>query len=172
MMVSRVCIPLLVWHSGWFVCSMLSGVLDDLSVTWSRSAVLYSTSSIHGSIAFDPCQVTADSKSANSLRSLPQLFDSSDGWVIKRLVCLCKLRFDSKSGQTNDFEIANLTLLAWRSALKGQCGGQAGKFTGCAAGKGKLTGFLRRDVVDRWLATSKRARQSALIAFSWWQICD
>ena len=53
-------------------------------------------------------------------------------------VCLlsCRLGFDSESGQTNDFKIGILSFPASRSALKGQCGEQAGKFTYCAVGKG------------------------------------
>ena len=43
--------------------------------------------------------------------------------------------FDSESGQTNDFKIGIHSFPAWRSALKGQCGEQAGKFTCCAVGK-------------------------------------
>ena len=38
-----------------------------------------------------------------------------------------------------------------------QCEEQAGKFT-CAVGKGTLAGFPHLDVVNRWLATSKRLR--------------
>ena len=44
--------------------------------------------------------------------------------------------FDSESGQTNNFKIGIHSFPAWRSALKGQCGEQAGKFTCCAVGKG------------------------------------
>ena len=43
---------------------------------------------------------------------------------------------DSKSGQTNDFQIGIHSFPAWRSASEGQCGEQAGKFTCCAVGKG------------------------------------
>ena len=62
---------------------------------------------------------------------------SSDGLVVWS-VCLlsCRLGFDSESGQTNDFKIAIHSFPARRSALKGQCGEQAGKFTCCAVGKG------------------------------------
>ena len=48
----------------------------------------------------------------------------------------CRLEFDSKSGQTNDFKIGIHSFPAWRSTLKGQCEEQAGKFTCCAVGKG------------------------------------
>ena len=48
----------------------------------------------------------------------------------------CKLRFDSESGQTKDFEIGTNSFPAWRSASMGQCGEQAGEFTCCAVGKG------------------------------------
>ena len=48
----------------------------------------------------------------------------------------CRLRFDSDSGQTNDFKIAIQNFPARRSVLKGQCGEQAGKFTCYAVGKG------------------------------------
>ena len=41
-----------------------------------------------------------------------------------------------ESGQTNDFNIGIHSFPAWRSALKGQCEEQAGKFTCCAVGKG------------------------------------
>ena len=53
-------------------------------------------------------------------------------------VCLlsCRLGFDSESGQTNDFKIGIHSFPAWRSAWKGQCGEQAGKFRCCTAGKG------------------------------------
>ena len=44
--------------------------------------------------------------------------------------------FDSESDQTNDFKIGIHSFPAWRSALQGQCGEQAGKFTCCAVGKG------------------------------------
>ena len=52
-------------------------------------------------------------------------------------VCLwsCRLGFDFESGQTNDFETGIHSFPACRSALKGQCGKLAGKFT-CAVGKG------------------------------------
>ena len=63
--------------------------------------------------------------------------NSSDGRVVWS-VCLlsCRLGFDSESGQTNDFKIGIHSFPAWRLALKGQCGEQAGKFTCCAVGKG------------------------------------
>ena len=48
----------------------------------------------------------------------------------------CRLRFDSESGQTNDFKIGIHSFSAWRTALKKQCEEQAGKFTCCAVGKG------------------------------------
>ena len=47
-----------------------------------------------------------------------------------------RLGFDSKSGQTNLFKIGVRSFPAWRSASKGQCEKQAGKFTCCAVGKG------------------------------------
>ena len=50
-------------------------------------------------------------------------------------LCSCRLGFASESGQTNDFEIGIHSFPAWRSALKGQCGEHAGKYT-CAVGKG------------------------------------
>ena len=46
----------------------------------------------------------------------------------------CRLRFDSESGQTKDCKIGIPNFPAGRSALKGQSGEQAGKFT-CAVGK-------------------------------------
>ena len=47
-----------------------------------------------------------------------------------------RLGFDSKSGQTNDFEIGIHSFPAWGSALKGQSGEQlTGKFACCAVGK-------------------------------------
>ena len=46
------------------------------------------------------------------------------------------LGFDSESGQTNGLKIGIHSSPAWRSAFKGQCGEQAGKFTCCAVGKG------------------------------------
>ena len=65
------------------------------------------------------------------------VISSSDGRVVWT-VCLlsCRLEFDSESGQTNDFKIGIHSFPAWRSALKGQCKEQAGKFTCCAVGKG------------------------------------
>ena len=48
----------------------------------------------------------------------------------------CRLGFDSESDQTNDFKIGIHSFPAWRSALKGQCEEQAGKFTCRAVGKG------------------------------------
>ena len=47
-----------------------------------------------------------------------------------------RLEFDSESGKTNDFKIGILSFHARHSALKGQCGKQAGKFIRCAVGKG------------------------------------
>ena len=38
--------------------------------------------------------------------------------------------------KTNNFQVAIHRFPAGRSALKGQCGDQAGKFTCCAVGKG------------------------------------
>ena len=66
-----------------------------------------------------------------------KIFNSSDGRVVWS-VCLlsCRLGFDSESGQTNDFKIGIHSFPVCRSALKGQCGEQAGKFTCCAVGKG------------------------------------
>ena len=46
------------------------------------------------------------------------------------------LGFDSYSGQTYDFKIGIRSFPAWRSAFKGQCGEQAGKFTCFAVWKG------------------------------------
>ena len=53
-------------------------------------------------------------------------------------VCLCghSLRFDFFSGQTNDFQFGIHSFPALRSASKGQCEEQAGKFTCGAVGKG------------------------------------
>ena len=48
---------------------------------------------------------------------------------------LVDLGFDSESGQTNDLKIGIHSFPSLRSALKGQCGEQAGKFT-CVVGKG------------------------------------
>ena len=48
------------------------------------------------------------------------------------------LGFDSESGQTNDFKTGIHSFPARRSAFKGQCGEQAGKFTCCAVRKGTL----------------------------------
>ena len=62
-------------------------------------------------------------------------YNSSDGRVVWS-VCLLSCRLDSESGQTNDFIIGIHSFPALRSALKGQCGEQAGKFTYCAVGKG------------------------------------
>ena len=45
------------------------------------------------------------------------------------------IKFASESGQTNDFIIDICSFSAWGSALQGQCGEQAGKFTRCADGK-------------------------------------
>ena len=50
--------------------------------------------------------------------------------------------------------------LLQRSALKGQCGEQAGKFTSCDVGKGTLRDYRMFGATDRWQATSKRAHQS------------
>ena len=47
-----------------------------------------------------------------------------------------RLGFDSESGQTKDFKIDIHSFLSGRSALKGQCGEQADKFTCCAVEKG------------------------------------
>ena len=48
----------------------------------------------------------------------------------------CGLKFDSESGQTNDFKIGIHSFPARHSASKGQCEEQAGTFTCCAIGKG------------------------------------
>ena len=62
---------------------------------------------------------------------------SLDGRVVWSVCILsCRLGFDSESGQTNDFKIGIHSFPARRSALKGQSGEQAGKFTCCAVGKG------------------------------------
>ena len=68
--------------------------------------------------------------------------NSSDGRVVWS-VCLlsCRLGFDSESGQTNDFNFGIHSFPARRSALKGQCGEQAGKFTCSADGKGTYAQF-------------------------------
>ena len=52
----------------------------------------------------------------------------------------CRFWFDSKSCQTNDFKIDIHSFPVWRSALKGQCEEQAGKFT-CAVGKNTWRDF-------------------------------
>ena len=75
------------------------------------------------------------------------------------------LGFAYKSGQTNNFKIGIHSFPAWRSALKGQCGEQAGKFTCCAVGKA-LSGIPPSWRDRQMLATPKRACYSALIAFS------
>ena len=82
------------------------------------------------------------------------------GWPSGKSVCLgsSRLGFHSSSGQTNDFKIGIHSFLAWRSALKGLCEEQAGKFTCYAVGERHLAGFLHLGVVDKWLATPKRAR--------------
>ena len=49
-------------------------------------------------------------------------------------VCLCRLGFNSKSIQIRDFNISYHSFPAWCSAINGQCGEQAGKFT-CVIGK-------------------------------------
>ena len=63
--------------------------------------------------------------------------NSSAGRVVYS-VCLLdyRLGFDSESGQTNDSKIGIHNFPARRSALQGQCGERAGKFTCCAVGKG------------------------------------
>ena len=48
----------------------------------------------------------------------------------------CRRRFDFESGQTNDLKIGIHSFPAWLSALKGQCGEQAGMFICCLVGKG------------------------------------
>ena len=45
------------------------------------------------------------------------------------------LGFDSESGQTNDFKIGIRSFPACRSAFKGQCEEQAGKFSCFTIGK-------------------------------------
>ena len=56
-------------------------------------------------------------------------------------------------------------LEARRTALKGQCGEQAGKFTCYGVRKDTWRDFLS-GVVDGWLATPKRTGNSAVIVFS------
>ena len=53
-----------------------------------------------------------------------------------RLIWSCRLWYDFKSSQTNDFKIGIHSFPAWRSASKGHCEEQAGKFRCCAVGKG------------------------------------
>ena len=67
------------------------------------------------------------------------------------------LGFDSESGQTNDFKIGIHSLPASRSAFKGQCGASRQVYSLCRWER-HLTGFPHNGVVDRWLATPKRAR--------------
>ena len=47
----------------------------------------------------------------------------------------CGLWFDYESGQSNDSNFVIHSFPAGRSALKEQCGEQAGKFTCCVVGK-------------------------------------
>ena len=67
------------------------------------------------------------------------------------------LGFDSESGQTNDFKIGIHSFPASRSAFKGQCGKSRQVYLLCRRER-HLTGFPHLSVVDRWLATPKRAR--------------
>ena len=56
---------------------------------------------------------------------------------IERLLLeLYRFGFHSKSGQTNHVKIGIHSFPASRLGLKGRCGEHAGKFTGCAVGKG------------------------------------
>ena len=67
------------------------------------------------------------------------------------------LRFDSESGQTNDFKTGIHSFPAWRSALKGQCGESRQVYLLCRWER-HFTGFPHLSVVDRWPANLKRAR--------------
>ena len=66
----------------------------------------------------------------------PLRWRSSNGVYL----CNCRLGFDFKSGQTNDYKTDIYNFPARRSTLKGQFGEQAGKFTCCAVGK-----YIERD---------------------------
>ena len=74
-------------------------------------------------------------------------------------------RFDSESGKTNAFKISIHSFPALRSALKGRFVKQAGNLRVLPCGR-HLMRFSDHRVVDRRPATPKRARYSALIAFS------
>ena len=56
-------------------------------------------------------------------------------WLSVRLGS-CRLGFDFKSGQTDDFKIGIHNFPAWRSAFRGQFEKQASKFTSWVVGKG------------------------------------
>ena len=67
------------------------------------------------------------------------------------------LGFDSELGQTNYFNIGIHSFPARRSAFKGQCGESRQVYLLCRWER-HLTEFPDLGVVDRWLATPKRAR--------------
>ena len=81
------------------------------------------------------------SRNTNEVRSeeLHDRFNSSDGRVVRASASAavkCRLEFESESGQINNFKIGIPSFPTWRSALKGQCGEQAGKFICCTVGIG------------------------------------
>ena len=64
------------------------------------------------------------------------------------------LGFESESGQSNDFGMHSFS--ACRSACKGLCGESRQVYL--CRWERYLTEFAHLSVVDRWLATPKRAR--------------
>ena len=58
------------------------------------------------------------------------------------------------------------SFFAGRSELEKQCGEQAGNFTSSIVWNGTHRDFPHLTEADRWPATSKQARCSALISFS------
>ena len=70
----------------------------------------------------------------------------------------CRLGFDSESGQINDFKIGIHRFLAWRSSLKRTVWRTSRQVYLLYRLERHLAGFPHLIVVDRWLATPKRAR--------------
>ena len=94
------------------------------------------------------------------------VFNRSDGRVVRASASeSVDLGFDFESGQTNDLKIDVHSFPAWRSTFKGQCGESRQVHLLCRWER-HLARFPHLGVVDRWPATPKRARYSALIAFS------
>ena len=93
------------------------------------------------------------------MRCICSKYDSSDGRVVWS-VCLlsCRLGFDSESGQTNDLKIGYSQLPCLTLSIEGTVWRTSRQVYLLCRRERHLAGFPHLGVVDRWLATPKRAR--------------